>query len=416
MTLVRLQNRSALLLTVITMFALLGTAARAENPAAHALVDRFAEADKAAAEKAKKKAQEVKNRAAAEARHKAEEAEMLERARREAAKRDDAVRKAEAALKEAQRIVREAEALRRAEEEEHLIEEARRKDESRRAKEAARAEVERLAKEAEERRQKVARQAELERTERERNARRAAEKAGEDRAEEDRLNALAAQREEEARHLSEKLKRIQQSRPPVGMALGGDPDNRHEAAAAQTPPEPSAHAQKKHKKLTSKVTVLLVMEPGTNGIRRGNKTADPVLCLKSGCYVSRGPARPAKWMPRRKALGPINTISRRAGTCRRSLVCVFRNVDLSKGAVVQPVDLRYVRHDRRAPTSIGPDATCDVDGEGLTCLQRAGAPGWHAWVVPEPIANKAGPRALRKALTRLSRPVVRAGLHNQMGQ
>ena len=43
---------------------------------------------------------------------------MLERARREAAERDDAVRKAEAAVKEAQRIVREAEALRRAEEEE----------------------------------------------------------------------------------------------------------------------------------------------------------------------------------------------------------------------------------------------------------------------------------------------------------
>ncbi len=223
------------------------------------------------------------------------------------------------------------------------------------------------------------------------------------------MNALAAQREEEARRLSEKLKRIQQTRPPVGMALGGEPERRDETATAKTvPSDPSTPAVTKPTRLTSKVTVLLVMEPGTNGIRRGNKTADPVLCLRSGCYVSRGPSRAAKWMPRRKALGPINTISRRAGNCRRSLVCVFRNVDLSKGAVVQPIDLRYVRHDRREPAKISADPTCDLTANRLTCAQRTTARGWHAWIVPEPLAEDAGPRALNKALTKLSKPVIGA--------
>ena len=68
-----------------------------------------------------------------------------------------------------------------------------------------------------------------------------------------------------------------------------------------------------------RVTVLMIMAPGTYGIRRGASVADPVLCTTDGCYVSNGADIPARFMPRRRALGVGNTFGARAGACRQSL-------------------------------------------------------------------------------------------------
>ena len=46
-----------------------------------------------------------------------------------------------------------------------------------------------------------------------------------------------------------------------------------------------------------RVTVLMIMAPGTYGIRRGASIADPVLCTTDGCYVSIGADIAARFMP-----------------------------------------------------------------------------------------------------------------------
>ena len=153
--------------------------------------------------------------------------------------------------------------------------------------------------------------------------------------------------------------------------------------------------------LETTVTVLLVMEPGTTGIRRGNRSADPVLCLRTGCYISAGAHMKAKWMGGARALAPINTLGRRAGACRHSLGCVFRAVDLGAHSIIQPVDLRYLRHDRREARPVAADPTCELAGGRLTCGRTQRGRGWRAWIVSERLALRAGPGELTAALATL---------------
>ncbi len=150
-----------------------------------------------------------------------------------------------------------------------------------------------------------------------------------------------------------------------------------------------------------RVTILLVMEPGNKGIRRFNKTADPVICEDQKCFVSNGAAQPVRVMPLRKALGPGNTFGKRAGACRGKLACVFRGVTLAGSLpTIQPVDLKVVVHDRREARTVSGDASCRVVANRLACGRTVVARGYRAWIVPESVAEAAGPAALDAAVLR----------------
>lgn len=142
----------------------------------------------------------------------------------------------------------------------------------------------------------------------------------------------------------------------------------------------------------------MIMAPGTYGIRRGANIADPVLCTNDGCYVSIGADRAAIFMPRRKALGVGNTLGGRAGACRQSLACVFRDVALEYPAVLQPVDLHILKHDRRRPQRILADSDCRLAAGRLTCSRGVYAEDYVLWIVPERLADAAGPETLERAL------------------
>jgi hypothetical protein len=146
--------------------------------------------------------------------------------------------------------------------------------------------------------------------------------------------------------------------------------------------------------------VLLILAPGNYGIRRnGPKVADPILCTLEGCYVSAGADRPASFMPGRKALGFGNTWGARAGACRQRLGCVFRGVDLGDlRGYLQPVDLHILRHDRRRPHQIAGDSACRADGGRLVCGRGIYAEDYAMWIVPERLAEAAGPAALERAV------------------
>ena len=124
-----------------------------------------------------------------------------------------------------------------------------------------------------------------------------------------------------------------------------------------------------------------------------------MLCVGDGCYVSSGLGTPAVHMPRWQTLGPGNTLGRRAGPCNRQLTCTYRGVELAgTGAWIQPISMGFWRHDRRDIRSVRPDQTCKVFNRRLYCAKPVIAHGYRAWIVPEAIAEQAGPDAMLQAL------------------
>ncbi len=206
---------------------------------------------------------------------------------------------------------------------------------------------------------------------------------------------LESQREAENQRLSDRLREIRQTRsddamtllPPFG--LGGPRST--DVYADQD----DLHSSRN----STRVTILLLMEPGNRGIRRFNKTGDPILCLDRSCYVSQGAAQPASEIARSRAFGPGVALGSRAGSCENSLTCVFRNVDLGgRSAEVQPIDLRVLRHDRRELRSVEADRTCRVTSGQLTCRRPVIADSYTLWIVPEAVAERAGAMALETAV------------------
>jgi colicin import membrane protein len=435
---------------------------RAEDAERAAAEKKAEEKKKAEAEKARAEAKrQAERRKAADEQRTKDEAEMLDRARAE----DDARRQAEeraaeqarieserqAARAEAEKLAREAEQgraeeARKAEEarqaeaarlakevddkrlaDERQAEEARQADaariaketEARKAEEARQAEDARIAKEAEDKR--VAEQRRTQRLAKEAEEKRrteAARKAEEQRQADAAREALERQRTEEAERVAEKFRLAREAREAKrreadAAARERGTDTRDSlggpTADAQTPPAPwDTPNDAPARYLPTRVTILLVMDPRHRVFATYPPTGNPVLCIDQGCYISGGANGPSEYMPRFAALGPANSIGRRAGPCRNQLTCVFRDVELGGGyAQIQPVDMGLLHHDRREIRGVRPDPTCDILGGRLFCGEPVVAKGYRAWIVPEVIATKAGPDALREALT-LGLPTARS--------
>ena len=197
--------------------------------------------------------------------------------------------------------------------------------------------------------------------------------------------------------------------PPPSVAAAPaplpEPTARVEETAARLPPTapPASNQPAKAPPPANekRVTVLLVLEPGTYGIRRrGPRTADPLLCTPpDGCYVSAGADRPATFLHGRKALGFGNTMGNRAGACRNSLGCVFRDVELAEmPGYLQPVDLHILKHDRRRPQAILGDSSCRSEAGRLSCTRGIYAEDYVMWIVPESLADAVGPAVLEQAV------------------
>lgn len=383
------------------------------------------EAARADAEMAEKAAEDQK---AAEA--KAVEERQLAESKAAEAKRADDVRKAvEAKAAEERRIAdQKADIERKAAElkhaEERRIAEARRIEEAskiaeakvledRRAAEAKASEAKAAAdrKIAEERRVAEAKASE---------GRRAAEASQAEAQAQARSQAMAAERDTEAQRVLERLKQAREQREAQDRRTVTAELPKQEPAVPQAPaglggPTPSLGAPSygthrlhsggadvQFPQLSSgatRVTVLLLMEPGNRGIRRHNKTADPLLCNGGGCFVSNGTDAPATFLPGRRALGIRSTFGPRAGACSNSLGCVFRGIEIGAlPAAIQPIDMRVMRHDRREPQNITAPADCHATAGRLACRRTIQSTNYVMWVVPEDIANQAGAAGLERAL------------------
>ncbi len=393
--------------------------ARADDNAAHSLADKFAhDGDDAPAPSNDKDRKALERKLDDDARLRADEAEMLERAKAEAA--DLKARKEQAERERAADAAREAEAKRLAAEEadaeRRAAEEKRKAEEDLAEDKAAR---ERAAKEALRIKEVEAQRLAAEKADVERREKEAAEAVRVESARQaDVQRRMEADREEEARRLSEKLARAREQRAAKDLgegysALGNPPAPEPGAEATASPALPQAAAVPQPRvaareaddialaaQSETRATILLVMEPGTRGIRRYEKTADPILCIGERCYIGRGVEDAAQEMTRGRAFGPGNTLGQRAGACRHSLVCIFRDVEVGTGRFeIQPIDLRILRHDRREKVAVESDRTCTAASGHLHCSRGARTATYRAWIVPESVARKAGGSALSAAIS-----------------
>ena len=104
-------------------------------------------------------------------------------------------------------------------------------------------------------------------------------------------------------------------------------------------------------------------------------------------------------MPGRMAFRFGNTFGARAGACRGSLGCVFRDVELgSLPGYLQPVDLHILKHDRREVHTVLDDSGCRAAAGQLVCTHGVQAEDYTMWIVPESLAAAAGPAALERAV------------------
>jgi len=150
-----------------------------------------------------------------------------------------------------------------------------------------------------------------------------------------------------------------------------------------------------------RVSILIVMEVGQKGVRAWSKTADPMVCIHESCYLSRGPDEAAEKLTRSAAFGPGVALGKRGQACRSKPACIFRDIDLETvEAKLQPVDLRFLRHDRREAKAIRADASCAIFDGALSCRAPVAGEGWRAWIVPESVAERAGANELETALAK----------------
>lgn len=211
--------------------------------------------------------------------------------------------------------------------------------------------------------------------------------------------------EAEGRELADKLRDVRRKHQPVAPVPGQSDEvtGKEEPGLVET--AVSGIATKVAGYISplveKRVSILIVMDVGNKGVRKWSKTADPMVCIHEFCYLSRGPEKSADRLTRSAAFGPTVALGKRGQACRSSPACIFRNIDLETvEAKLQPVDLRFLRHDRREAKTIRADASCAIFDGNLSCRAPVTGEGWRAWVVPETVAEKAGAEALKAAMAK----------------
>jgi hypothetical protein len=79
---------------------------------------------------------------------------------------------------------------------------------------------------------------------------------------------------------------------------------------------------------------------------------------------------------------------------------VFRDVDLGAAStLVQPIDLKLVRHDRREQREVAIDQTCKLIEGRLSCSRPVRTATYTLWIVPEHVAREVGSDKLADAVS-----------------
>ncbi len=147
------------------------------------------------------------------------------------------------------------------------------------------------------------------------------------------------------------------------------------------------------------ITAVVMAEKENGSAWDIGEGADIILCGAAGCYVSNGLEQAATFYEGRGAFRLI----KKAGACRDSLKCVFRNVDLEKlqgdkSYNLQLVDVDYVSHNYMALAEVRDHSNCSVNSARLECGRGVHKRDYSLWVIDETIAKTAGKAGLDYAL------------------
>lgn len=162
-------------------------------------------------------------------------------------------------------------------------------------------------------------------------------------------------------------------------------------AASPPPKAPTTTAAQSGQ---TRATVLVVLEP--NDVK---STPDPIICLGDTCAVSTGLTTPARIITRAEALALKTTASETDDTCFGKGACAYRGVPIGKDTILQVLSAGAA-----SPPPPGDgftanlDDTCKLDERDLICSHPLATLHYTAWIVPEDLAEKAGPAALEDAI------------------
>ena len=148
---------------------------------------------------------------------------------------------------------------------------------------------------------------------------------------------------------------------------------------------------------SKRYTAIIVLQPHKISGKKWDlgKGADPALCTKYGCYVSRGLHKEAKFFKGKKAFFPAVN----ARSCSNKLSCVFRGLILPQDKTdLWPVDLDGFNHDQMEAQKATIDHTCRLTRGHLKCYNGIYTQQYSLWLVPEYIAEKAGRKTLDYAI------------------
>jgi hypothetical protein len=229
----------------------------------------------------------------------------------------------------------------------------------------------------------------------------------------DELRVLEVRREAELKRLSEKLKRAADARGTKPVDVITQPEWTTEVVAAPAEgldakqrsalgaqPETGTAATSPEFGLKGRATILMVLAASDGRPLNSERAADPILCLQDGCYVSNGPQAQASYHSFGQSLSLSGRIGRGAGSCNHARTCVFRDVDLGAAStLVQPIDLKLVRHDRREQREVSIDQTCKLIEGRLSCSRPVRTATYTLWIVPEHVAREIGSDKLANAVS-----------------
>lgn len=197
--------------------------------------------------------------------------------------------------------------------------------------------------------------------------------------------------------------------PPKLQTVADDEPIVHAEETPETPSNPEPLLKDESVKHTVAVVVMPRQQDGASwDVGAG---ADIVLCGAAGCYVGNGLEKPATFYEGSSGL----LLIKKAGACRDSLSCVFRDIDLSKlttetNKIIEPVDVDYVSHSYMGGVPVQTGSmpndvpaflkldNCSLKRPVIACQVGVHERNYSLWAMPEKLAQTGGRDALDAVL------------------
>lgn len=145
-------------------------------------------------------------------------------------------------------------------------------------------------------------------------------------------------------------------------------------------------------------SVLLAIETGGASSKNDATSLDPIICVSDTCFLSAGLTADAVKLSKADALKLKSSNDASPDACRGKVGCVFRNVGLAKGALIEVVEIGGASSSSAQTYTAEPDNSCKTSDAGLSCENPIATADFRLWIVPEATAKSAGAEAIEDAV------------------